>query len=203
LRHGLYGQRLTGAGPNRWLWPGAARFLCRAQQTQASLGPRALPQCPAQPGGRQAQSLPGGGGSQNLDLARSAIAVAADPDVLINEAGKMLNGVQKGLNLQLHGWSLGLFGSIDFDTDCHSPRPAFFHPARAFLFRDLLIACFCGLGDRALQECNPSTKPSVDCSDRIPSGPRKNSDRISTPKDAIASHGQSEKLISYCRPSGR
>jgi len=105
--------------------------------------------------------------------------------------------------LQLHGWSLGLFCSIDLNTDCHNPRPAFFHPFGAFLSRNPLIVFSCGLGDRALQECNLSTKPSVDCSIRIPSGPGKNSDRISAPKDAIASHGQSEKLNPHSRPSGR
>jgi hypothetical protein len=31
--------------------------------------------------------------------------VAAEPDVLVNKARKMLNGVQEGLNLQLNSWS--------------------------------------------------------------------------------------------------
>src|SRR5271155_2267631 len=42
---------------------------------------------------------------RNLDLPRAAVAVAAEPDILINESRKMLNGVQEGLNLQLNSWS--------------------------------------------------------------------------------------------------
>ena len=33
--------------------------------------------------------------------------MAAEPDVLVNKAGKMLNRVQNGLNLQLNSWSPG------------------------------------------------------------------------------------------------
>jgi hypothetical protein len=47
------------------------------------------------------------GRHRDLDLARLAVALAAQPDVLENKSGEMLNGVQNGLNLQLNSWSPG------------------------------------------------------------------------------------------------
>jgi hypothetical protein len=41
-----------------------------------------------------------------------AVGMAVEADVLENKAGKMLKGVQNGLNLQLHRWSSGLMRSI-------------------------------------------------------------------------------------------
>jgi hypothetical protein len=106
----------------------------------------------------------------------------------------MLNGVQKGLNLQLHGWSLGLFCSIDLNTDCPNPRPAFFNPLPSEIF----ALPFCGgWEDKALQECNLSAQPPVDCENRIPSGPGQRLGPDSNLWDALASHGQSEKLIPF------
>ncbi|MEI6779667.1 MAG: HipA domain-containing protein [Verrucomicrobiota bacterium] len=99
----------------------------------------------------------------------------------------MLKGVQKRLNLQLHCWSCGLMCSIDSSNDWINRRPVFFYPQRVILF--------CGPGDKALQECNLSTEPSVDCSDCIPPGSGKLPDRVFAFWDASASHGQSEKLI--------
>ena len=34
-----------------------------------------------------------------------AVAIAVEPDVVVNESGKTLNRVQNGLNLQLNSWS--------------------------------------------------------------------------------------------------
>lgn len=68
------------------------------------------------------------------------------------------------------------------------PKTSFVLPtARAILPR--------GSGDRALQECNLSTEPSMDCSDCIPPGPGTRLGRVFASWDASASHGQSEKLI--------
>jgi hypothetical protein len=47
------------------------------------------------------------GRHRDFDLARPAIAVAAEPDVLVNKAGKRLKGVEKGLKVQLNSWSPG------------------------------------------------------------------------------------------------
>jgi hypothetical protein len=122
----------------------------------------------------------------DFDAAGPAGPVPMEADVLKNEAGKMLNGVQNGLNVQLHCWSSGLMRSIASANDWINRRPVFFHPPGAILSR--------GSGDRALQECNPSPEPSVDCSDCIPPGSGTLSNRVFACPDASASHGQSEKL---------
>src|SRR5213075_939450 len=74
----------------------------------------------------------------------------------------MLNPVQNCLNFQLHGWSLGLCCSVAAEHHWITRRPVFFYPQRAIL-RD-------GSENRALQECNPSAEPSMDCNDCIPPG---------------------------------
>lgn len=100
--------------------------------------------------------------------------MAVEADVAEDKSGKMLNRVQNGLNLQLHGWSAAPW-SIDLRQRLISPRPAFFNPLPARIFA---LPCRCGSEDRALQECNLSAEPPVDCSDCIPSGPGQRSDRI-------------------------
>src|SRR5204862_7030630 len=47
-------------------------------------------------------------------------------------------------------------------TSLDNPKTSFFYPHRAIL-RD-------GSENRALQECNPSAEPSMDCNDCIPPG---------------------------------
>jgi hypothetical protein len=85
-----------------------------------------------------------------------AVPMALKPDVLINKSGKRLNGVQKGLNLQLHGWSAAP-GSIDFSQQrLISPRPAFFNPLPSEIFA---LPFRCGWEDKALQECSLSAQP--------------------------------------------
>src|SRR6266699_1145915 len=74
----------------------------------------------------------------------------------------MLNPVQNCLNFQLHGWSLGSCCSVAAEHHWITRRPVFFYPHRAIL-RD-------GSENRALQECNPSAEPSMDCNDCIPPG---------------------------------
>jgi hypothetical protein len=81
--------------------------------------------------------------------------MALKPDVAINKSGKMLNGVQNGLNLQLHGWSAAPC-SIDLQQRLISPRPAFFNPLPPEIFA---LPYRCGLEDKALQECNLSAEP--------------------------------------------
>jgi len=44
---------------------------------------------------------------RDFDAAGPPVPVTLEPDVLKNKSRKMLNGVQNGLNLQLHRWSLG------------------------------------------------------------------------------------------------
>jgi len=53
--------------------------------------------------------------------------------------------------------------SIDSSNDWNKPKTSFFSTRNVFILS-------CGSGDRALQECNPSAGPSVDCSDCIPPG---------------------------------
>jgi hypothetical protein len=112
----------------------------------------------------------------DFDTTGLAVLMALQPDVAINKSGKRLKGVQKGLNLHLHGWSLGLFCSIDLNTDCPNPRPAIFNPLPSQI---LALPFHCGWEDKALQECNPSAQPPwiamsashpvrVKVSDRIP-----------------------------------
>ena len=132
--------------------------------------------------------MPPWGSIRDFDAAGPAVPMAVEADVLENKAGKMLNGVQNGLNLQLHRWSSGLMRSIDSSNDWINRRPVFFYRRQRAILS-------CGSGDRALQECNPSTGPSVDCSDCIPPGSGKLPDRVFAFWDASASHGQSEKLI--------
>ena len=83
-------------------------------------------------------------------------------DLSVDEARKMLNPVQNCLNFQLHGWSLGSCCSVAAEHHWITRRPVFFYPHRAIL-RD-------GSENRALQECNPSAEPSMDCKDCIPPG---------------------------------
>src|SRR5207247_2633020 len=62
-----------------------------------------------------------------------------------------------------------------------------------------VLACRCGSGDRALQECNLSTEPSVDCAS-IPPGPSDclgRDDRIHFRDAPPQATVQSEKLILY------
>jgi len=101
---------------------------------------------------------------------------------------EMLNPVQKCLNFQLHSWSSGFTCSIECQTRLNKPKTSFFAVGSCATLR-------CGSGDKALQECNLSTGPSVDCNDCIPPGSGKLSDRVFVFGDASASHGQSEKLI--------
>jgi hypothetical protein len=112
----------------------------------------------------------------------------AEPNVLVNEPCEMLNSVQKRLNFQLHSWSSGLTSSIECQKRLNKPKTSFFAVGSC-------ATLLGGPGDKALQECNLSTEPSVDCSDCIPPGSGKLSNRVSTFWDASASHGQSGKLI--------
>jgi hypothetical protein len=124
---------------------------------------------------------------RDLEAAGPAIPVTVETDVLENKSRKMLKRVQDGLNLQLHSWSSG-FTFNRFRKRLDKPKTSFVLPtARAILPR--------GSGDRALQECNPSTEPPMDCSDCIPPGSGKLSNRVLALEDASAGHGQSEKLI--------
>ena len=92
---------------------------------------------------------------RDLETTRLAVPMALKPDVAINKSGKMLNGVQNGLNLQLHGWSAAPC-SIDLQQRLISPRPAFFNPLPPEIFA---LPYRCGLEDKALQECNLSAEP--------------------------------------------
>ena len=83
-------------------------------------------------------------------------------DLSVDKAREMLNPVQNCLNFQLHGWSLGSCCSVAAEQHWITRRPVFFYPHRAIL-RD-------GSENRALQECNPSAEPSMDCKDCIPPG---------------------------------
>src|SRR5438477_7297881 len=82
-------------------------------------------------------------------------------DLLVNKAREMLNPVQNRLNFQLHSWSFGLLRSIACSKRLNKPETRFF-----------AVGCcatlHCGSGDKALQECNLSTEPSMDCNDCIP-----------------------------------
>jgi hypothetical protein len=82
---------------------------------------------------------------------------------LVNEAGEMLNSVQKRLNFQLHSWSSGLTCSIALQNRLNKPKTSFFAVGGCATLQG-------GLGDKALQECNLSTKPSTDCSECISPG---------------------------------
>src|SRR5204863_9374751 len=112
----------------------------------------------------------------------------AQPHVLVNKAAKMLNAVQDRLNFQLHGWSFGLVCSIAGSKRLNKLGTSFFAVGHCATLP-------CGSGDRALQECNLSTGPSVDCSDCIPPGSGRPPEPGVCFGDATASHGQSEKLI--------
>ena len=50
----------------------------------------------------------------DLDLAGAAFAVAQQADVVVNEANKVLNGVEQGLNLELQSWSVGPGRALNF-----------------------------------------------------------------------------------------
>src|SRR5204862_7830683 len=68
--------------------------------------------------------------NRNFDAAGPSVPLALEADVLKNKSGKMLNGVQNGLNLQLHRWPLVSFlkpGVIP----ARNPRSAFFAHAQA------------------------------------------------------------------------
>src|SRR5208283_1970045 len=67
------------------------------------------------------------------------------------------------LNFQLHSWSSGLMCSIDLQKRLNKPKTSFFVVGGC-------ATSSCGLGDKALQECNLSTEPSMDCSECIPPG---------------------------------
>ena len=116
---------------------------------------------------------------------------AAQPDVLEDKARKMLNRVQNRFNLQLHRWSFGFIGLFVSPNGRINPRPVFFCPKRAILPR--------GSGDRALQEGNLSTEPSVDCGCIRPAraSNRGRTCSVAMPSQAMV---QSEKLTN---PFGR
>ncbi len=77
---------------------------------------------------------PAVGRHRDLDRARAARVRAAEPDVLVNKAGKRLKGVQQGLNLQLNSWSPGRGLACSF-FNSQATRPTddqlFFCPPRA------------------------------------------------------------------------
>ena len=60
-----------------------------------------------------------------------------------------------------------------------------------------------GPGDKALQECNLSTEPSMDCSDCIPPGSGKLSDRVFTFLGCLCKPRSKRKTHRPSRPSGR
>jgi hypothetical protein len=96
----------------------------------------------------------------DLNVGGPAIAVTSQLDVPKHKAGKMLNGVQDGLNLQLHCWSSG-FTFNRFRKRLDKPKTSFALPAaRAILPRSS--------GDRALQECNLSTQPARALQESMP-----------------------------------
>jgi len=74
------------------------------------------------------------GRHRDLDRARAARVRAAEPDVVVNKAGKRLKGVQQGLNLQLNSWSPGRGLACSF-FNSQATRPTddqlFFCPPRA------------------------------------------------------------------------
>jgi hypothetical protein len=45
------------------------------------------------------------GADGDFDAAGLAIRMASEPNIVENEAGKVLNRVQNGLNLKLNSWS--------------------------------------------------------------------------------------------------
>jgi hypothetical protein len=98
-------------------------------------------------------------------------------------------------NFQLHRWSSGLTVALVFDTDCITEDQRFFQSSDPSQSPLQGLSCACGSGDKALQECNLSTGPSMDCSDCIPPGSGQFPDRVFAFSDASASHGPSEKLI--------
>ena len=79
------------------------------------------------------------------DLARLAIPVAAEPDVLVNKARKMLNGVQEGLNLQLNSWSPGRMFALPFELANYSNSRG---SAISFTTLDALAPSMGGGGER-------------------------------------------------------
>jgi hypothetical protein len=112
------------------------------------------------------------------DLNGKLTSWAAQPDVLVNEAREMLNSVQKRLNFQLHSWSSWLIGSIDRNTDRITEDQPFFHHPQPSTLQAPVVRSACGSGDKALQECNLSTEPSMDCSNCIPPGSGQFPDRV-------------------------
>ena len=124
-----------------------------------------------------------------------ADAASLEPDILVNKADKVLNAVQNRLNFHLHRWSSGLTVATRFDTDCITEDQPFFQFPAPSQRPPRGLSSTCGPGDRALQECNPSTGSSMDCSDCIPPGSGQFPDRVFAVCDASANHGQSEKLI--------
>ena len=71
-----------------------------------------------------------------------------------------------------------------------------FHCPGAFPDPAGVLRSPCGPGDRALQECNPSTGSSLDCG-CIPPAPAQAWAGVFSAADASASQGQSEKLIFF------
>ena len=59
---------------------------------------------------------------RDFDAAGPPVPVALEPDVLENKSRKMLNGVQNGLNLQLHRWSLAGWFAFLFNSQTSRTR---------------------------------------------------------------------------------
>ena len=59
---------------------------------------------------------------RDFDAAGPPVLVALEPDVLENKSWKMLNGVQNGLNLQLHRWSLAGWFAFLFNSQTSPTR---------------------------------------------------------------------------------
>jgi hypothetical protein len=81
----------------------------------------------------------------DLDRPRLAIAVAADPDVLVNKARKMLNGVQESLNVQLNSWFPWLSVCVAFELANYSKN---WGSAISFTAPDVVAPSMGGGGER-------------------------------------------------------
>src|SRR6266436_8518592 len=144
--------------------------------------PRALRQ-PVIPRSRlEATGTLGGDASvriqRDFDAAGPPVPVALEPDVLKNKSRKMLNGVQNGLNLQLHRWSLGCWFAFLFNSQTNRTRKdqrllsLALPPAPMQFFTSNSLAAHLG-GGRGCQGGVPVTGETLTASPgAIPSPPR-------------------------------
>src|SRR6266852_9641545 len=117
-------------------------------------------------------------------------------DLLVDKAREMLNPVQNRLNFQLHGWSFGLVRSIACSKRLNKPETSFCVVGDSATLP-------CGSGDKALQECNLSTEPSMDCSDCIPPGSGKLPGRVLALRMPLQAMVKAKNSSFLSRPLGR